>query len=97
VKADEIAPHPGYFTEPMQAVLLDLSAQSPFPLMRMRCERSASGEARGELMPSRLNVQLGEESLWDPELRTWRDDLADEAKSRRAILDRLRNETGGAR
>jgi hypothetical protein len=49
-------------------------------------------------MPSRLNVQLGEEAPWDPMAREWRHDLAEWTVRVRAILDRLRNgSTGGAR
>jgi hypothetical protein len=96
LEPNEIAPRTGDFSEPMQAFLLDLAAQSPFPLAHVRRELSAASEdERGALMPSRLNVQLGVEAPWDPKAKEWRYDLAEQTARVRQILDRLRN--GGAR
>jgi hypothetical protein len=97
VKANEIPPHPGSFAKPMQAFLLDLAIQSPFPLARLRPEYSAPGCERDQ-MPSLLNLQDGIEAPWDPNTKKWRDDLADARNRVRGILNtiRERREKGGA-
>jgi hypothetical protein len=79
----------------MQDFLLDLAAQSPFPLARIRPEYSASGCERGQ-MPSRLNVQLGDEAPFDPVSKEWRNDVADLNVRVRKILEQLRDRLNGS-
>ncbi len=76
IKDDEIRPSPGEFTEPMQAFLLSLAAQSPFPLAPIWYERSAHSSDTG-VKPSRLAVLLGEDAEYDAEKNEFRNDLAD--------------------
>lgn len=91
VKADQPLPTlPGSYSEPMQAVLLELAARSPFPLALLPPEYSAPGFERNA-MPSRLNVQTAREAMWDPEAKQWRDDLADGLEK---ILKRINGLTG---
>jgi hypothetical protein len=97
LKAGAVAPYPGSFSEPMQAFLLDLAAQSPFPLAHIRRELSASDDdERGNDMPSRLNVQLGDEAPWDPVAKKWRHDMIDLNVRVRKILDQLRDRLNGS-
>ena len=44
-------------------------------------------------MPSRLNVQLGDEAQWDLKAKKWRDDLADVIVRIRKSLERLSNDS----
>jgi hypothetical protein len=94
VKAGEERPDPGRFTEPMQACLLELAARSPFPLSSIRPEYSGDGDGDDPTwatrLPSRVNVQRGEECAWDAERKEWRSDLFDEHRRRLENLRRPR-------
>ena len=76
VKEGAVKPLPGFFSEPMQACLLDLAAQGPIPLVTIQPEYLGTA-GTVDASPSWLNVLNGREALWDPVAKQYRDDIAD--------------------
>lgn len=91
VKQGEYPTQPGFFSEPMQALLLELAAASPISLASIAPEFSAPGILR-DMKPSRLNVLRGREAPYDEAAKQWRDDIADVIERTRRILDSLRKD-----
>jgi hypothetical protein len=85
---------PGRFSEPMQAVILEHAARSPFSLSSVPRVLAADADER-PYKPSRLRIQLGEDAPYDEEKKEHQYDIQDVNRVLRRILNSL--DQGGAR